>query len=60
MVDNHPSVRAKPEGKGVVIDHKFHSYHAVSIIYPTWLVRLVVPHAISLLLSTINPMATVL
>jgi len=26
MVDNHPSVRAKPEGKGVVIDHKFHGY----------------------------------
>jgi len=35
MVDNHPSARAKPEGKGVVIDHKFHGYHAVSIIYPT-------------------------
>ena len=26
MADNHPSVRAKPKGEGVVIDHKSHSY----------------------------------
>ena len=34
MVDNHPSVRVKPEGESVVIDHKSHGYHALSIIYP--------------------------
>jgi len=50
MVDNHPSVRVKPEGKGVVVDHKSHGYHAVSIMYPTWLVRLVVPHAMATML----------
>ena len=35
MVDNHPSARAKPEGKGVVIDHKPHGYRAINNIYPT-------------------------
>ena len=35
MVDYHPSAKAKPEGEGVVIDHKSHGYYAVSIIYPT-------------------------
>jgi len=35
MVDNHPSARAKPEGEGVVIDHKSLGYCAVTIIYPT-------------------------
>ena len=32
MVDNHPSARAKPEGEGVVIDHKSPGYCAVTII----------------------------
>ena len=35
MVDDHLSVRAKPVGEGVVIDHKSHGYHAINIIYPT-------------------------
>ena len=30
MVDNHQGARAKPEGEGVVIDHKSHGYHAVT------------------------------
>ena len=33
MVDNHPSTRAKPKGKGVVIGHKSHGYHA---FLPDW------------------------
>ena len=41
MVDNHPSVRAKPENEGV---DKSHGYHAVSIVYPTCLVQLAPPH----------------
>ena len=32
MVDNHPSARAKPEGKGVVIDHKSHGYTVLDIL----------------------------
>jgi len=36
MVNNHPSARAKPEGKGVVIGHRSHGYHAVNIILPDW------------------------
>ena len=35
MIDNHLGAREKPEGKGVVIDHKSHGYCAVSIMYPT-------------------------
>jgi len=59
MVDNHPSVRAKLKGKGVVIDHKSHGYRAVSIIYPTWLVQLAALYTwIGLSLLTINPIAT--
>jgi len=42
MVDNNLSARVKPEG--VVIDHKSHDYCAISIIYPTLLVQLAVPH----------------
>ena len=33
MVDNHPGARVKPEGKGVVIDHKSWCYRAVSNNY---------------------------
>jgi len=36
MVDNHPSVRAKPEGEGVDINHTSHDYHAVFYILPEW------------------------
>jgi len=43
--DNHPSARAKPEGEGVVINHKSHGYSAVSTIYPTRLVWLAVLQA---------------
>jgi len=43
LVDNHPSAGAKPEGEGVVIDHKSHGYCAVSIKYPTLLVRQAAP-----------------
>jgi len=48
MVDSHlqlsASTRAKPKGEGVVIDHKSHGYHTVSITYPNRLVRLAAPH----------------
>ena len=35
MVDNNLSARVKPEGEGVVIDHKSHGYGAIIVIYPT-------------------------
>ena len=50
MVDNHPSAKAKPEGEGVVIDHKSHGYYAVSITYPTWSVWLAALHAMATML----------
>jgi len=48
MVDNHPSARVKPKGKGVVIDHKSHGYTV--LICPTWLFRLAVLHAMATVL----------
>ena len=54
MVDNYPSARAKPEGEGVDINHKTHGYRAVSITYPTGMVRLAALHAMATMLYYIS------
>ena len=38
MVNNHPRVKAQPEGEGMVIDHKFHVYIPCCKYYISYLI----------------------